>query len=192
MPILGTVASQVPGRLSPTTGFVSIATQTVSSGGASSITFSNIPQVYKHLQIRGKARGTDPYAYAFLGITFNGDTGTNYSRHIILGDGVNSPPPSYGYTSQTKAGAGYVTGSTSGSNMFGAFVTEILDYTASNKYKTVRSLCGGDNNASATYGYINYGSTAWMNTNAITSISLFTDANIAQYSSFALYGIQGA
>lgn len=175
----------------PTTGYVALATQTVGSGGASSVTFSGIPQIYKHLQIRGVTRGTDSGATSFVGFTLNGDTGANYSRHIILADGVNNPPQGYSYASQTKAGAGYITGAASGANMFGAFITDILDYSSTSKNKVIRSVGGYDNNNTSTYSYVNFNGSSWMSTNAVTSITLFTDANIAQYSHFALYGIQG-
>jgi len=191
-PIPGIIASQITGHLTSTTGFVSIATQTVGSSGASSVTFSGIPQVYKHLQIRGIARGTDASAYSFLGMQINGDTGSNYSRHQILSDGVNSPPQGYSYASQTKAGISYISGASSGASMFGGFVTDILDYSSTSKNKVVRSLGGYSNNGSSGYSYIALNGSSWMNTSAVTSITLFTDANIAQYSLFALYGIQGA
>jgi hypothetical protein len=192
MPILGIIASQMQGHLTPTTGYVSIATQTVGSGGASSVTFSGIPSVYKHLQIRGIARATDTGATGFVGMQFNSDTGSNYSRHIILADGVNNPPQGYSYASQTKAGLSYVPAASSGANMFGGFIADILDYSSTSKNKVIRSLGGYNNNGSSGFSYLNLNGSSWMSTNAVTSITLFTDANIAQYSSFALYGIQGA
>ena len=74
--------------------------------------------------------------------------------------------------------------------MFSAHIIDILDYTNTNKYKTVRNLGGFDTN-SAQYGYISLGSVSWRNTNAITSISFTLDGNnFTQYTQFALYGIK--
>jgi hypothetical protein len=183
-------ASATP--IAPAEGFVSLATTTVGAGGVASIIFSDISQRYKHLQIRGIARGTNSSAVSQTLFRINGDSGANYAGHLMLADGVTSPTDAYGYTSETKAGIGYGTGANSSANMFGAFVTDILDYKDTNKYKVVRSLGGADNNASSNYTYISYRNSLWLNTNAITSITIFNESgNLAQYSSFALYGIEG-
>jgi len=189
MPILGIIASQDYNRIS-LTGYNSIATVTVGAGGSANIEFTSIPSVYKHLQIRaiGKAINTTAFAKDIL-LQFNSDTGNNYSRHLLAGDG-----------STAYAGAGtstnHITIGTFPDNNFGAsffapFVTDILDYTNTNKYTTVRSLGGYEVN-SATYAGTKFLSGNWRNTNAITSIKIYIDdRNIDQYSSFALYGIEG-
>jgi len=171
--------------------FESIAMATVDSGGASNITFSNIPATYTHLQIRGIARTTASQDRESIKLTFNSDTGSNYARHNLWGSG--SAASAYGaasvaYILLTDFAAGNATAS-----IFGTAVTDILDYTNTNKYTTVRSLGGVDFNAAVTvYNGLNSG--VWLNTAAITSITLtpFSDSNFAQYSQFALYGIRGA
>ena len=182
-PILGIWASQNYTRI-PTTGFVSLASTTVGSGGVASITFSGIPQTFKHLQIRG----TTPFQSAVNGVfaRANGDSGTNYTFHQVYGTG-------------TTAGSNSSTGDTwvsisvsSGATNFNAVsVTDILDYSSSNKYKTFRTLTGQDTNGGGT---ISLRSGLWLNTAAITSITILFDnsQNLPQYTSFALYGIQGA
>jgi hypothetical protein len=185
-PILGILASQISGHLTPTTGYVSIATQTAGAGGSSSITFSAIPSSYKHLQIR--AIGRDDTAPSDAKYTFNGDTGSNYSFHLLVGNG--STAASYNATSQTfLRGAPYCDTT---ANVFGSGVTDILDYQNTNKYKTVRTLTGMDN-STANYGQIQFYSGLWMSTSAITSITITPSGGgvWTQYSSFALYGIQG-
>jgi hypothetical protein len=68
-------------------------------------------------------------------------------------------------------------------------VIDILDYANVNKYTTIRVLGGADLNGS---GAINLVSGLWMNTAAVTSFLISADSgNLAQYSSFALYGIKG-
>jgi hypothetical protein len=186
MPILGILASQVTGNLYPTTGFVSIATITAGSGGSSSVTFSGIPSVYKHLQIR--AIGRNNTAPSDARYTFNGDTGSNYSYHLLVGNG--STAASYNATSQTfLRGAPYCDTSTT---VFGAGITDILDYQNTNKYNTVRTATGLEYNTS-NYSQSQFYSGLWMNTSAITSITITPSGGgvWTQYSSFALYGIQG-
>jgi len=184
MPIFGiTASSNMSTKL---TDFFQIATTTVGSGGSALVTFSSIPQDYTHLQIRGIARGASTTAN--IDIQFNGDTATNYSRHYVYGDGSVTASSNAATINFIRAST--VSSSSSTASVFGGFVLDILDYSNTNKFKTTRSIGGLDNNGS---GEIGLRSGNWRSTSAITSIKLWTgDAtNLAQYSSFALYGIKG-
>lgn len=154
---------------------------------ASSVTFSNIPQGYKHLQVRILARDNRAVTFDNLIIQANGDTGSNYSDHFIYGDGASVG--SGGGASVPDSRVGTITGSSTTANVFGANVIDILDYTNTNKYKTVRGLTGADANGS---GQIVFRSNLWLNTAAITSLT-FTPGggSFVQYSRFSLYGIKG-
>lgn len=148
-----------------------IATTLVGSGGVSSVTFSNIPNTYKHLQLRmSRTNGA--------AIRFNGDTtGSNYRYHVIVGTGasvISATDPNNAY-----APAGGTIGGT-------VEVLDILDYANTNKFKTLRSLGGFDNNGS---GEIYLTSNLWMNTAPITSMTM--TATLPQHSRFSLYGIKG-
>ena len=173
------------------TSYESIATVTVGAGGSSTITFSSIPSTYKHLQIRGIGKTTrtgGPY-YNDLYARFNGDTASNYAWHLLQGNGTAAS--AQGAASATYAMItpnGVPSASRSG---WGAYVIDILDYTNTSKYKTVRTLGGDDDNGS---GYINLTSGLWQSTSAISSIVFYPEVgfgDFAQYSSFALYGIKG-
>lgn len=172
-PILGIWASQNYSRYQLPLSFESIATATVGSGGATDVTFSSIPQTYTHLQIRGILNGGGTQ------IVVNGDTGANYRRHVLYGDGSSA-------ASATATNFSIATGSTS-ANIFGGNIIDILDYTNTNKYKTFRNLAGVDANGS---GEAILHSGLWLSTSAITSIK-FQSGTIAQYSHLALYGIKG-
>lgn len=163
-----------------TNSYESIATVTVGAGGSSSITFSSIPSTYKHLQIRAMALGGNVYAYG----NYNGDTGANYTFHNLAGDGASATAGAG--TSQTR---NFLSIGVS-SSYPQVFVTDILDYANTNKYKTVRSLSGTDTNGGT--GYAVLWSGAWLNTSAINSIVITPSGGTwNQYSSFALYGIKG-
>jgi hypothetical protein len=192
----GIYASQITGHLTPTTGFVSIATQTVGSGGAASVTFSGIPQVYKHLQIRCLSRTTSSVNNGdTTKIRFNSDTATNYSNHLLgCYQGASSGLDYSGAASTTSATVFVSAENGQTSGLFAAAVIDILDYQNTNKYKTTRSLGGYDMNGSTSgYNYLSFVSGNWRSTAAITDITIFNaiGPNFAQYSSFALYGIQG-
>lgn len=187
MPILGIIASSITGNLS-TTSYESIATVTVGSGGSSSITFSSIPNTYKHLQIRAIGRAAAAQTAGEAQIRINSDSGSSYTYHNLRGNGAStsadgSSALTYMY-SQFRFAGGNDT-----ANTFGALVMDILDYANTSKYKTVRSLAGYDANGS---GSIGLNSSVWLSTSAITSIvfEVQGSTNWAQYSQFALYGIK--
>lgn len=165
--------------------FQSIATTIVDATADLTVTFSSIPSTYKHLQIRAIALSNSDSQPVLL--RFNSDSGTNYSQHYVAGQG-----------SVTASGAGTSTSAVSLAGIYArglnasypwAFVIDILDYTDTNKYKTVRALHGADYNGS---GEVNLTSGNWRNTAAVSTITLSMAATgFNQYSSFALYGIKG-
>jgi hypothetical protein len=191
MPILGIMASAISGNLTPLTGFVSIATVTVGSGGSSAIDFTNIPSVYKNLQIRAILRSTrSENSDGPLFRLGNGsvDTGSNYSWHFLKGDG--SAVSANSLATQSTLILGDMPAASRTSGVFGAFVVDILDYQNTNKYKTTRALNGYDSNGA---GDLRFVSGLWQSTSAINTIKIYPEVgpNFAQYSSFSLYGIQG-
>jgi hypothetical protein len=183
MPILGIIASQNYPRI--TGSYESIATVTLSSGTSSSFDFTSIPSGFKHLQIRGVgyASGAGANWYdAFM--QFNGDTGTNYDYHALDGNGTAASAAAS--NNRSNMIVGYF-GGTYQSGM----VIDILDYTDTNKYKTVRALTGLNQNNSNDRGILLV-SNLWRSTSAITSIKIFPSSSVANsYTQFALYGIKG-
>jgi hypothetical protein len=180
-PILGIWASQNYPRI--TSSYESIATQTVGAGGTASVTFSSIPSGYKHLQIRSTTL-LQTTNEALL-MRANGDTGNNYFCHYLYGTGTgsalstNSVPTSY-----------YYLNSGIDSTYPGPTITDILDYSSSNKNKVIRSLGGNDKNGGNSYIWLFSG--GWNNTTPITSLTIYAgNGNLNQYSHFALYGIKG-
>lgn len=190
---VASVASAASNSITPATqsSYESIATVTVGGTSQSSISFTSIPSTFKHLQLRAisKTNRNDAGEYqTTLNMRFNSDSGSNYSYHRLIGNGSSisatgggSVPYMYFYFGSSV---------TNPANTFGVGVYDILDYANTNKYKTVRVLSGVEDN---TYGTINLGSGAWLNTNAVTSISLIIDSanDFTQYTQFALYGIKG-
>ena len=185
--ILGSFSSGAPA-----TSYESIATVTVGSGGSATVDFTSIPSTYTHLQIRGINRlstaGTGTLSTI---MRFNSDTGGNYTAsHVLFGTGASASAAASG-TSQTSMVIVNTPKDGNTASAFGILVCDILDYTNTNKYKTIRCLGGYDGND--TNGIVTFRSSAWMNTAAVTSITLLpSNNNFTQYSQFALYGIKGA
>ena len=189
--MIGAITAGLYGAPVPpvTNSYESIATVTVGAGGSTSIDFSSIPSTFKHLQIRGigKVNGTGSDFPDFF-IRYNGDsTYTNYYSHQLGGDGSSAYASNSGGSSTATGG---ITGDISGAQMT-AKVIDILDYTNTSKNTTTRALSGWDNNGS---GQVRFASSVWLNTAAVTSISLVVRSSpttMSQYTSFALYGIKG-
>jgi hypothetical protein len=189
MPILGIIASSFRSAGGgPVGAYDSLATVTLSAT-TSSITFTGIPSGYKHLQIRGISRDTRTGANEqSVMMRFNGDSGSNYSLHILEGYGSGTPT-SGATTSSTQIKISLSPTADATSNIFGGFVADVLDYSSTVKNKTSRSLYGDDQNGSGTVGFA---SGAWYNTGAITSINIYptNSQSFVAYSQFALYGVK--
>jgi hypothetical protein len=175
----------------PTNSYESIATYVVGAGGTASYTFSSIPQTYKHLQIRVVSRSDRAITAEGTWFYPNGDTTTtNYTRHVLGGDGSTTFSSA---TVPTSGGTGtvYTPGASALSNAFSVGIVDIFDYTNTNKYKTFKTLTGLDTNG--TNGEIRVVGGLWLSTSAITSIKIDTQGggNFTQYTTFALYGIKG-
>ena len=154
----------------------------VGAAGASSVTFSGIPQTgYTDLVLKGSPRdSTSGGGASAVKVQFNGSA-ANFTSRWLYGDGsavgsATSQPRLIG----VAPGTGYT------ANTFGNFEFYIPNYTSSN-YKSGSSDNVLENNATA----VNMGFNAvlWSDTSAITSITLTTDANFVQYSTFYLYGV---
>ena len=173
------------------TDFESIATTTVGSGGASTIDFTSISSSYTHLQIRMLVRTNRADTGDTIWIRCNSDTGSNYTAHILWGDGA-SVGAQANYTNDRMYLQYYgIPGNNATASVFGVCVLDLLDYANTNKYKTVRMLSGQDRNGA---GDVELNSGLWMSTSAVSSITISPryGTGFVQYSSFALYGIKSA
>lgn len=168
--------------------YESIATTTLSST-ATSVTFSSIPDTYRHLQLRVMTRfaGND----GGFGFYYNGDTNPgNYRSHFIL-NGSASNPVGYtigdGYMSWTTANNSWTAG------FYTTFIVDITNYTSTNKNKVSKTMSGA---VTPSNQFQTFSQTWWNNQNAINSIRFDATAqggtsSFAANSTFALYGIKG-
>lgn len=191
MPLLTTFAADAISPYGFTRGaaesiaFELIST-TIADGSSQSVTFSSIPSKYKHLQLRISANANLATRYNL--ITLNGSS-TSYKNHILWGDGSNV------YSDAATPGTGNTTALTtlndvpSNTNQFGATIMDILDYANTNKYKTARTLAG----AASAANLIALGSGIWMNTAAVTSLTVTCSGGgyYSNNSRFSLYGMAG-
>ena len=163
--------------------FESIATYSTLNG-LNTVTFSSIPQTYKHLQIRTSSVATTD---GYISSRFNADSGSNYAWHVLSGDGGSATSAAFATQSSIRV-TGY--GAQMDSTNPYVSVTDILDYTNSNKHTTIRTLQGKDSNGA---GSAMFFSGVWFNSAAVTNIELFLNSTktYATGSHIALYGIKG-
>ncbi len=160
----------------PTPTYDLIASNVLSSN-ASSITFSSIPATYRDLILviqPTSASGGNPDLLA----RFNGDSGSNYNIVAMTGTGTSAT--SFSLSSQTDIFISSVGLST---NAF-LSITQIMDYSATDKHKTclIRNGRSSDN--------VRAQAVRWANTAAINQISMtMSSGTMDSGSTFYLYGI---
>jgi hypothetical protein len=115
-----------------------------------------------------------------LSARFNGDSGSNYSRTIMSGNGSTAPSTRASNANIMRFNYdGYWTASSRATT-----IVNIMNYSNTTTYKTVISR--SNNAATGTDSLVNL----WRSTAAITSLEIFTSAyNFAVGSTFTVYGI---
>ncbi len=174
--------------ISLNSNYDSIASHTVGATNQGTITFSSIPQTYKHLQIRAITRTNRASTYDATMIYINGDTTqTNYWWFNTQGTGTTASSSTFNYNGVDSLGLGNSTTST----YFATEIIDILHYTNTNIKKSLRTISGFSING-VSNSQVGFSSTFWNNTSAITSLAFYpnnTPFTWAQHTSFALYGI---
>lgn len=160
----------------PTSTYIALSNTTL-SGTATSITFSSIPDSYRDLVLVVTGRVND---YDWLSMQFNSDTGSNYSYVFMLGDGANS---SSGSNTTTRAWFGRFS---SGAGKISTSFANIMDYSATNKHKTILGSGNAPDDLTAAIA------SRWASNTAISSIKVLPTgaAVFASGTTFALYGIE--
>lgn len=148
-------------------------------GAVPSVAFNNIPQIYTDLIL--VVNGFDVPGNGFLNMQINNNTGTNYSRTTMSGNG--STTLSITSINQTNLFPSIGNSSTN----IGQEIMQFLNYSNTNTNKTI--LFRGFQSPGTT----NAQTGLFRSTSAITSISLSASGgNIGTGSTFNLYGIAAA
>ena len=163
----------------------------IGSGGAASWTKSSIPSTYDHLLLKWSVRTVNAAYLADLDMQFNGDTGTNYSRTILYANA--STPASGRTTSDTSIGHVYGNCGSTTANTFGSTSVWIPHYANTSNYKQAITDSVVEGNTTTNNQWITVlNAGLWQSTAAINQITVSYGANMAQYSTFTLYGVTGA
>jgi hypothetical protein len=166
------------------------------NGSSANITFSSVPQTYKHLQLRMTTRNNYTGSAAeWLRMRFNNVSTTTYQVHNLWGTGSTTASNYYNDRAFFEDIARVAVGGAVSGN-YSATIIDILDYASTSKNKTIRVL-GGFTDPASSNNYLNLSSGFLNSTNAVTQIdlfSLFSAAAIGYFdtnSRFSLYGIKG-
>jgi hypothetical protein len=160
----------------PTPTYTPLANVTLGSA-ASSVTFGSIPATYQDLICVVVATGSTTIQPA---MRLNGDSGSNYFRQRMSGNGTSASAASF--TADNRMVLGFVPSATTTSAV--QVQSNIMDYSATNKHTHV--LTRSDNASLGTEAVV----TRWVNTAAVTSVTILTNTgNFAIGSTFALYGV---
>jgi hypothetical protein len=173
----------------PAGAYELIATQVLSSQ-TGTISFSSIPQTYRHLQIRVSAAQTNSGNYNDFYMYINNVFTASYHNHRLLGNGSQVQTSANTGTQYTIAGKATSTDIT---NAFGAATIDIFDYTNTTKRKAYKSLHGSISGSAGSGPIVELSSGMTGGSSAITTIDLFLlTFQFLVGSRFSLYGIKGA
>jgi hypothetical protein len=162
-----------------TATYEKIAT-TTASGSSTNVTFSSISGSYTDLVliIANITAQIDN-----VGITLNSDTGSNYSRTVLQGNGSTATSArgnnqTYLYTMYKDTAGGDPAMS----------ISQFQNYSNSTTYKTI--LTRQETNSSGTKS-VQAMASLWRSTSAITNISINSgNANFNSGATFTIYGIK--
>lgn len=162
----------------------------VLAASAASVTFSSIPQTYRHLEISWTARSDAAGNNVDVLGQFNGDTGANYDyEHLYLNgaspaaltgaEGIGATATRLGEFTAAGPSAGQAgVGRIAIPNYAGSAFWKNADYSSSFRIGTATGQF-----------FKNVGAGFWRSTAAITSIKLFPSVgNFIAGSVFSLYG----
>lgn len=163
-----------------------IDTQTLAAPAAT-ITFSSIPQTYRHLRLVLEGRLTTA-ASAALAVRFNGDTGANYDLSRISGASASVSHTGSAAITSGQVGILPNSGSPAGAALGGE--VQVLNYagTTFKKRANFQLLLPTESTGDTVY----IGGFAWRSTAAITSITVLTTNGdtLAAGSHASLYGMR--
>ncbi len=162
--------------------YTPIATTTLGSASAT-VSFTGISGTYTDLVLVATAASAS--GEPTISFQLNSDTGSNYSRTLLIGNGTTATSERASNSTQGRISNSTGLTTTLGAN---ATIAQFMNYSNATTYKTV--IARSNTSLYATEAIVNL----WRSTSAITSIALFTNSgvNFAAGSTFTLYGVKSA
>jgi hypothetical protein len=166
----------------------------IGAGGAASWTKASIPASYDHLYMLASLRTERADYFEDGKIYLNGDTGSNYAYVTLRGgSGVSGASSTGDHSTQLRKWN--MAGASAAAGTFGTISMWIPNYAGTVGWKPLILNWGVStaNTAVSRYSVGEFGG-LWYDTSAIDEITILTNdgEDIAQYSTFTLYGVTGA
>lgn len=153
-----------------------IATTTVSGTGTNLVTFSSIPATYTDIVL--VVSGSLTTGSADCKVRFNNDSGTNYSRTFMFGNGTSA-------ISDRNSNLSGIYVINFNSSQINNSILHIMNYANTTTYKTVV----GRNNTTNVAAYV----CLWRSTSAINRFDISPDSgNWSDGTVLTIYGIAAA
>ena len=185
-----TVASGIPSWSAPAAGggMTLINSGNTAFSGVQTITFSSIPNTYKHLYVVGTGIRTTASYGANIQLRFNGDTAGNYrtSRYNLVGGTLNGEANMNAVTNSCSVSE---VNNNSGYNEVVFFEISIPLYANTTQYKRTKTF----STSKQTDIFQNQLGGAWNSTSAIDSLTFFTSnsstGNFTGDGAIYIYGV---
>jgi hypothetical protein len=161
--------------------WVLIGEQSLSVAGTT-ITFSSIPQIYRHLKVywRGQIASGEN---AQVSVWFNGDTtAANYEGAYVQGNDAATPAAG-------AAGVNSMAGSATASNSWPSQNELTIDYYCQSGLTYRTGVCAVYSRNTAGNNISRHGAFVWHNSAAITSLTFVAPSNMNAGAIFSLYAI---
>ena len=169
-----------------TATYEAIQTYTLGSSAASQ-TFSSIPSTYTDLVLQCSIICTSSGVVLYT--RFNGDTGSNYSDTILIGNAALDAGSGRRTNNDKIDSNGYNYGMGTDASLPNLATFNVMNYANTNTYKSCLIRSQSTSNAPQTEVFATVG--LWRSTSAISTILLYPSAgNFATGSTFTLYGIK--
>jgi len=173
----------------PVGDFELIETITLADSTTPSVSFTQIPSVYKHLQVRAFVRSalTGTESVENLGLLIN-DATSGYSFHFLGNTSGSTSVTSSASLNTATIVAARIMGGTNESNYFSPVVIDFPEAFSTTKNKTFLASSGNPGQNQRT---INYRSGMLASTSPINKLTFQVANNFTTTSKFSLYGIRG-
>jgi hypothetical protein len=167
-----------------------IYTQTLGSGGASAVTFNNIPQTFTDLKVLTSMRdGRGDAGFSNVNLRFNADTSSVYSNISIAGTGGATSSGTFGTQTAFFYNL-YCNGAISTANTFSNNEITIPNYTNSSFKQVLIDSIVASNETVANSHLLVVNAGLFRSTTPISSITFTAQYGVLQqHSTFTLYGI---
>lgn len=170
-------------------GLYKIRDVIVPAGGASSIDFANIPGTFAHLMLLVYGREDGAVAVDNVFARANGDVANNYTSQSLFGQ--NAAVTAAQNLARSSMIAGTLPGATAQASQPGASLAILPGYASAALFKTLITLSGMADSATAVNNLAAVTSSSWRNAAAINRLTLLPGTgNFITGTEATLYGLQ--